>query len=202
MSELMRLFDLKSHLAADAPLTNALTRVSFRLTIAVLAGCGAIALGAFQLLPDRQGDLPNSAVLTLDRGRTIALHVLQTPELQRQGLRDRGPLGPDEGLLLPVQGDRRPVVWMHGVSQPLDVVFLDGDRVAAVIRSLPPCEVAPCPTYGLSEPVEAVVELPAGAADRYGLDRGDLAIVEAVVGSRPFQLSCAAVMGLLPPAHP
>lgn len=83
----------------------------------------------------------------------------------------RAALKPYEGMLFvqPRTGLYR--YWMHGVSIPLDILWLDSElRVLEIVCGAVPGSVEPlgsCPAskYGL--------EIPAGMAARYSLAVGD-----------------------------
>ena len=80
-----------------------------------------------------------------------------------RGLLGRRSLGPDEGLLL------RPVGAIHSMFMffPIDVVFLDRDNaVVKVVHDLRPWR------FAAARRAKAVLELPAGAAERARLAVG------------------------------
>jgi len=88
-----------------------------------------------------------------------------------RGLLGRGGLAPGDGMLL----DASPSVHMFFMRFPIDVVFLDRDRmVVAVKHSLRPWRVA-----GTRRAV-AALELPAGTATAVGVEEGDVLVLEDV----------------------
>ena len=68
--------------------------------------------------------------------------------------------------------------WMYNVEIPLDLIFMDTNRrIVYIEANAPPCRTAArdCPQYGPNppRPVQYVLELGGGEAQRYGLKTGD-----------------------------
>lgn len=100
-----------------------------------------------------------------ERGTVVAERVLEAGSfgLRLRGLLGRGPLGPEEGLLL------TPCNAIHTffMPGPIDAVFLDAaGRVVGVAERLPPWRARRVPG------ARRVLELPAGAVARHGLAAG------------------------------
>ena len=93
-----------------------------------------------------------------------------------RGLLGRDDLPAGQGLLL------RPAGSIHTAFMrfPIDAVFLDCElTVLRVVRHLPPWHMAS------ERGAKAVLELPAGEADRVGLRRGDRLYAETASSARP-----------------
>lgn len=105
---------------------------------------------------------------------TIDLEVAKTPAQQAMGLMFRDALPDNRGMYFPFGKARIARFWMNNVPVALDMVFLRGERVVAVINA-PPCTTEPenCPLYGPDELVDGVIELRAGKAEELGLAVGD-----------------------------
>ena len=104
--------------------------------------------------------------LTREDGRVVCeqLLVATRPLTRMRGLLGRAGLPAGEGILL------RPAGSVHTFFMrfPIDVVFLDRDRVVVGIEpSLPPWKTAG------RRGAKAVVELAAGECERRGLQVGD-----------------------------
>ncbi|MFB2838002.1 DUF192 domain-containing protein [Floridanema evergladense] len=110
------------------------------------------------------------AYLVVDR-RQIPLEIAWTPEEQARGLMYRNKLN-GLGMLFPVQPPRVVSLWMKNVREPLDIVFVRQGKVVAIAQSVPPCLNQRCPVYKSPVPVDLVIELPAGNADRFKLSVG------------------------------
>jgi uncharacterized membrane protein (UPF0127 family) len=108
--------------------------------------------------------LPQVA-LANDGGHVVCEHCLlaETALARLRGLLGRSGLSSGEGMLL------RPASSIHTAFMrfPIDAVFLDrGDRVLKVASELSPWRMAAC------KGARAVLELPAGEAQRRGLKPG------------------------------
>ena len=114
-----------------------------------------------------------TAALVDADGRVVCecLSVADSPPARLRGLLGRDVLPSGEGLLL------RPAGSIHTAFMrfPIDVVFLDRDmRVLRVVARLPPWRAK------ARRRARAVLELPAGEAERRGIVAGSaLAVVPA-----------------------
>lgn len=129
-------------------------------------------------LPQRGQQLPLSQRAILADGTVLALEHAETPEQQALGLMFRTDLPPQQGMLFSFQPARRVSFWMKNVVIPLDMVFLRDLAIVAIEANVLPCATEPCPTYGPAQPVDMVIELRGGQAERLGLQVGDTVRVE------------------------
>ena len=83
-----------------------------------------------------------------------------------RGLMGAAQLPPRSGLLLP----RTSSVHTHFMRFPIDVVFLDGERIVAVRRALKPWR------FAAAKGARSVLELAAGECERLGLAKGDVLV--------------------------
>lgn len=115
---------------------------------------------------------PPPTCLTPD-GATITLELAISEEERAQGLMYRDQLPDDHGMLFLFQREDHYPFWMKNTFIALDIVWLSGSgEVLEVRRGAVPCRVEPCPSYVPSVRARAVLELPAGAADRHGIRPG------------------------------
>jgi uncharacterized membrane protein (UPF0127 family) len=130
----------------------------------VLAPTALHAYEAPQLLPiEAEWRLPN--------GQRIQLEVADEPQEQAVGLQLRGPLPPLRGMWFPFE-EQLLRFWMHRTPEPLDMVFINDNRVIAIEANTVPCPRLPCRSYGPDGPGDGVVELAAGEAARLGITVG------------------------------
>jgi uncharacterized membrane protein (UPF0127 family) len=66
---------------------------------------------------------------------------------------------------------------MHRTPEPLDMVFINDNRVIAIEANTTPCPRLPCRSYGPNAPGDGVVELAAGEAQRLGIEVGSPAVI-------------------------
>ena len=115
--------------------------------------------------------LPLEAQWCLANQQCIQLEVADEPHEQAMGLQLRGPLPPLRGMWFPYE-DALLRFWMHRTPEPLDMVFINDNRVIAIEANATPCPRLPCRSYGPDQPADGVVELAAGEAARLGITVG------------------------------
>src|SRR5690606_39967227 len=88
---------------------------------------------------------------------------------------EREALPAGSGMLFDFPPGATPAIWMRNMRISLDLLFVDGQAaIQRIFHSVPPCEELPCEIYQEQHPLRFVIELPAGTADRLGLQVGDV----------------------------
>ena len=88
---------------------------------------------------------------------------------------EREALPAGSGMLFDFPSGASPAIWMRNMRISLDLRFVDGQAaIQRIFHSVPPCEELPCEIYQEQHPLRFVIELPAGTADRLGLQVGDV----------------------------
>jgi hypothetical protein len=123
--------------------------------------------------------LPITARWCLTEQRCIELEVADTPRRQALGLQLRPPLPPLRGMWFPYDPPAPARFWMHRTPAPLDMLFVSEGRVLAIEAHAEPCMRLPCPSYGPGVPVQGVIELAAGEAERLGIQPGTAVRIES-----------------------
>lgn len=93
--------------------------------------------------------LPISAQTEI-AGQTIYLEVAQTFEQQAIGLMNRTALADDRGMLFPIIPPEPVTFFMKDVLIPLDIIFLQDEKVLGIAANVPPCATEPCRSAGWS----------------------------------------------------
>jgi uncharacterized protein len=125
--------------------------------------------------PERRADGLRTQTITMPGGEQIQAEVLTDPRDMAAGMMFREQLPPDRGLLFVHTSPGRYPYWMHNVSVPLDIIWLDSSRtIVEISANTPPClkPAAQCPNYGGNYPAMFVLELAGGMAETYGLRPG------------------------------
>lgn len=119
------------------------------------------------------------SVSTLDQsvislhGHPLHLEIARTAEEQRLGLGGRTALSPDHGMLFPFSTTGTYPFWMQGMKIPIDLVWIQDQRIVGIEKQLPPPRAGEEPvTVSPPVPVNRVLELASGEADIYGLAVG------------------------------
>lgn len=139
--------------------------------------CAAFALVLLLagVLPAVAEPAPASAgvlILVTETGRfPFAVEVADTPAERRQGLQGRRKLANNTGMLFDFGTPQRVTMWMLNTYIPLDMLFLDDEgRVVAIAKNTVPLSLD---RIGIEDPVRAVLEVPAGVADRLNVRAGN-----------------------------
>ena len=134
-------------------------------TTAGAAAPGAEAEAPLAMAPDAAdpGAATPGPTVRIDPGVTFEVEVADTPQQRGQGLSGRPQLAAGNGMLFVYDeaGVRR--FWMYDMRFPIDLAWIGGGRVVGV-ETLQPCPSREeCPTHESPEPVDQVLEVPAGA---------------------------------------
>jgi uncharacterized membrane protein (UPF0127 family) len=117
-------------------------------------------------------------------GGTLLVDVVDTPESREIGLMHRKKLPAKYGMLFVFPFPTRMQFWMKNTLIPLDILFIGSDKkVTAVHENVKAstyktleADVARAAGYGLY-----VLELPAGGAKRWKLEKGSQLSFDAVI---------------------
>ena len=116
-----------------------------------------------------------STKVTFPNGKSIRAERLVHQTDIVTGMQYRDSLAEDHGLLFVFAKETMTPFWMYRVKVPLDMLWLDQNRmIVEIVPNVPPCAAArqDCPTYGGSKPAMYVLELAAGVAAKNRLQSG------------------------------
>jgi uncharacterized protein len=130
-------------------------------TIACVAATGCGSSGA---------ERHRTVSVQADRAVVVA-EVASEPAARERGLSGRPSLGPRSGMLFTYPDRRLRTFWMKGMRFPIDIVWIDGNRVTGVERNVPVPESG-VPLYRSDGPVNRVLEVGAGWAARNAIRAG------------------------------
>ena len=98
-------------------------------------------------------------------GEVFAVEVADTASEQKEGLAGREEIPAGTGMLFQFGERAEHQMWMAGMQVPIDVAWIDDDRVIDV-DTLDPCtevDQTTCPRWTAPSPATALLEVPAGA---------------------------------------
>ena len=112
-------------------------------------------------------------------GVEYSIEIAKTSKQRSQGLMFRESLDIRQGMLFvyPQSGNHR--IWMKNTLIPLSVIWLDDNETVIEVKILPPCELDPCPSYGVSKPAKYIIEL---SSEVMGVKSGDI-----IMGVKQFE---------------
>jgi hypothetical protein len=93
---------------------------------------------------------------------------------QTQGLSDRSSLGENNGMLFVFSDKQVRRFWMKNMKFPLDIIWIEDNAVVKIDKNLPPAGDKPTISYDSSIPVNFVLEVNAGWADKNKIKIGNL----------------------------
>ncbi len=120
--------------------------------------------------------IPNWRTPTAKIGeQALSLELASSWDKQKKGLMFRKSMPENHGMLFLFSPPRTVNFWMYHTLIPLDILFIENDKIVKVFHNVPPCtsEVATdCPRYGGIKASE-VLELNGGYAVRHHVGEGD-----------------------------
>jgi uncharacterized membrane protein (UPF0127 family) len=109
----------------------------------------------------------------------LNVEFADTQGQRAHGLMNRATLAPDAGMLFRYPEEQAASVgfWMHHVSFPLDIAFLDAQGRIVSVRTMTPCDGGkrePCPIYPAGAPFMAALEVTGGFLAAHGFGPGSV----------------------------
>lgn len=105
------------------------------------------------------------------KAHRFTVEVAATPQEQERGLMFRQTVGPDAGMIFPMDPARMASFWMKNTVASLDIIFIRPDHtIARIAANAVPYSLDPIDS---GEPVSAVLEIAGGRAAELGITDGD-----------------------------
>lgn len=119
------------------------------------------------------------AAEVLLRNTLFRVDIVETPLARSRGLSGRDSIPEFGGMLFPFEKPGIYSFWMKGMRFPIDILWLMDNRVVFIVKAastpLPKTPPYELPVYQPPVEADAVLELNAGASDRFGIAVGDIA---------------------------
>lgn len=135
-----------------------------------------ITLGVFILFGSKNNSFFGKKANVTFAKTVITLDVADDEKEREAGLSGRNSLNDNQGMLFLFDELSIPVFWMKGMEFPIDIIFLSNDKIVTIFKNVPaPATVTETPNiyYQPTAPSDKVIELKAGASDKYNLHEGD-----------------------------
>ncbi|MBI2607706.1 MAG: DUF192 domain-containing protein [Candidatus Doudnabacteria bacterium] len=110
-------------------------------------------------------------------GQTLNIELAKTAQKQRIGLGGRDSIGENEGMLFVYNQAKPHGFWMKGMLMPIDIIWIDGNRIvdiSAEVQPQPGASDRDLQLYSPKSPADKVLEVSSGWAKRNGLTIGDV----------------------------
>lgn len=116
--------------------------------------------------------LPIKSLVALG-SHELVVELAQTPAQWEKGLSGRDSLQGIDGMLFLFPHYHIPVFWMKDTYIPLDMIWLKDNVVLGITPDVPPSNDSNPPTYSPNQPIDAVLEVPAGSSKANNVQIGD-----------------------------
>jgi uncharacterized membrane protein (UPF0127 family) len=117
----------------------------------------------------------NQTTLTINQySFNIALAI--TPAQQIQGLSGCKNIPENSGLLFPFSEKKIASFWMKEMFVPIDIIWISDGKVVGIehnVKEPSNFKETNLPTYSPAQPINAVLELPAGTSHKLNITTGD-----------------------------
>jgi len=144
--------------------------LSAGLLLAALAALAGLAGQAGQAGGQEVSEHGNPWVRVTVGKVTVQAEAVRTPERLYLGLSYRTELPEGRGMLFFMPNQEVQTFCMRGMRLPLDLIWISAGRVAGITRNVPPTFPGDLTSPA---PVNQVLEVPGGFADRHGIKAGD-----------------------------
>lgn len=122
------------------------------------------------------------------QSQNFTLEVAETPAQREQGLQFRASLEPNHGMLFRFPQADRHTFWMKNTLIPLDILWIRNGVIQEITRNVQPEPGVPdaqLHRYRSQEPVNAVIEFPAGTVDAADIEVGNTLDLSTVFLRQP-----------------
>ena len=111
-------------------------------------------------------------------GQKFAVELAIDEPARQRGLMHRESLPEQQGMLFVFPDEQPRAFWMKNTLIPLDIIYADREgHVVHVLRDVPPCKSASCPSYPSRAPAKFTLELNAGESERSGIKTGSTLVL-------------------------
>ena len=110
-----------------------------------------------------------------ERGDVVRIESAESNFQQSLGMMQREALPKKRGMMFPQSKVQKRSIYMFNCLAPLDILFLNNDRIVSLAAEMPICtstDADDCPLYEPSQPFDNWIELRSGSISRFGLSIG------------------------------
>lgn len=143
-----------------------------------LIAIAAIVVGTFSFWFYSRHPLVTTVTI---RNTIFTVDVAVTAKEKELGLGNRKSLAPDHGMLFVYDHKEVFPFWMKNMRFPIDIIWIDDKTIVDITKDVPLSTkpIEQLPIYHPVVPVNKVLELPTGTADRVGINIGDQVIIKS-----------------------
>ncbi len=112
------------------------------------------------------------------KNNIIKVEIADDFEEQIKGLSNRDNLDDDSGMLFVFQDKQIRRFWMKNMYFPLDIIWIDDNKIVKIDKNLPPEGENPQNIYSSEIPVNYVLEVNGGYCDKHNIKVGSEVILK------------------------
>lgn len=139
----------------------------------------AIAILFYIVKTNQISDLDYTKVIINDK--IVNVEIANTAEKHYQGLSNRKNLCDNCGMLFIFPDKKERTFVMRNMNFPLDIIWIDDDKIVKIDKNLLPEGENPVNNYSPDIPVNYVLEVNGGFADKNNIKTGDKIIAYYVI---------------------
>lgn len=103
----------------------------------------------------------------------VKVEIADNAAEMQKGLSNRESLGKNKGMLFVFAEPGQAAFWMKDMEFPLDIIWIQNDKIVDIAPNLPPLAGEYVSTYQPRVPANYVLEVNAGFAKEHGIKIGD-----------------------------
>ena len=151
--------------------------ILFIVLVGLLAGKSKTSL---TVIPTASPSLLEQETINIG-GKEILVEVVSTNENRKKGLSNRESLEENQGMLFNFERKAIPSFWMKDMLIPLDIFWIADEKVTQIDKNVPAPEKKTqdkdLKLYTPSGPIDFVLEVNAGFADKNNIKVGDSVVI-------------------------
>jgi uncharacterized membrane protein (UPF0127 family) len=115
--------------------------------------------------------LPKTPIAEIN-GHIFSLYLAKTQDEQSVGLAKYNKINQNQGMLFLFQKADNYSFWMKDMQFPIDIIFIENNKVVDVFQNVPVSLNDNLPVYTTKTKANKVLEVNAGLAKKYGIKVG------------------------------
>jgi uncharacterized membrane protein (UPF0127 family) len=125
---------------------------------------------------------PETKTISIN-GNQLEVEVVTTNEGRKRGLSKRSSLEKDTGMLFVFNNDQRPTFWMKDMNFPIDIIWIDEEKIVGIDKNLEPesgIADEDLTLYPAPQKIDYVLEVNAGYSDDHSLEKDNLVDLSSI----------------------
>lgn len=155
--------------------------ITFICTIAFFTGLSLLSFNYFFTSKSESGNnlnLYKITVVKIDNKHAFRTYLADTSQKQQLGLMYQKNLPPNSAMLFTFANSTYQQFWMKNTLIPLDIIFINNNKIVDIEHNAKPCNQETCPTYNSEKPANQVLEINGGLSKKLNINIGQDVIVK------------------------